>query len=71
MTIRDKDLLRKWTFIISFAYVLLFCTVAFIAHLMGKQVITFWPIFSGVIGYLGSLGVANYISSPKATDESC
>jgi len=68
MEVKEKDLLRKWFAIISFAYVLVFCTVAFGFHLGKYDVISFWPIFSGVIGYLTTLGAVHYFTSPKSAN---
>lgn len=67
MTSKEKSYLRMVFAIISFGYVLTFCTIAFGFHLAGFEVLSFWPIFSGVIGYLTSLQVANYLSTPKDT----
>ena len=67
MTKDEKSYVRKVFAYISFGYVLIFCTVAFGFHVAVIEVISFWPIFSGVIGYLSSLGVANYLTTPKDT----
>jgi len=69
MKATTKSKARQITFWISFIYVLLFTTIAFGFHLASFEVISFWPIFSGTIGYLSSLGIANYLSTPKSTDE--
>lgn len=65
MTKEQKSKDRRMFAFVAFFYVIGFCTISFGFHVAGYDVIAFWPIFSGVIGYLGSLGVANYITSPK------
>jgi len=67
ITAASKSRLRKAVFISSYVYVIIFSVVMFGFHVGGFEVVSFWPIFSGVIGYLGSLGVANYFTTPQDT----
>jgi len=68
MTAEDKSETRQMLLFVAVAYVLLFCTAAFAFHVNGVEVVSFYPIFSGVIAFMTSLGVANYMSTPKDTN---
>ncbi len=67
MTAQQKSKMRMVAFWVSFTYVLIFTAVAFGFHLASFDVMTFWPIFSATIGYITSLGVASYLTTPKDT----
>jgi hypothetical protein len=68
MTAERKSFERRLFFWVSFAWVLISGTTMLVLHAAKVEVVSFWPIFSGILGYLGSLGVANYMTTPKGTD---
>jgi len=65
-SLKSRD--RKIAFWASMIYVMVFTLVMFGFHVSGVEVISFWVIYSGTIGFLTSLGVANYITTPKGTE---
>jgi len=63
--LKSKD--RRIAFWLSFIYVLILTAILLYLHAKKIEVVSFWPIFSGTLGFLGTLGVANYATTPKDT----
>jgi len=67
MTAKEKSKQRSIFFWVSVSYILLMTTVLFIFQILDYKVNDFLPIFANTTAFLGSLGITNYLTTPKDT----